>query len=229
MAKPKMVKLTSVIRTEQCQIRLRLNLEVIGTYREGYLRGDDFPPIVVFEDPKTPGTYYIGDGMQRAEARRLAGFDDIKADVRQGDIHDAQVYAAGANHTHGLKVTPAEKERGILFLLRNPRSKNWSVSLIAQHVKCSDAFAAKCIDRSGEPPRKFVVGKNGQVFEAGSNKPKPLTVPELRAVAKQAAALLLVLDSCSALRRMPQLARDEVEKLRTALGQNGRNDRKKAG
>ena len=62
--------------------------------------------MVVFCD----GTdYWLADGFHRLEAHRQVGFRDIEVDLKLGTKRGAILYAVGANASHGLRRTPADK------------------------------------------------------------------------------------------------------------------------
>jgi hypothetical protein len=83
---------------------------IVGKYADAMRDGDEFPPLVVFYD----GTHYhLGDGFHRAAARQLAHPDEqeIECEVHPGDHDDALLFACGANASHGLRRTNADKKK----------------------------------------------------------------------------------------------------------------------
>jgi hypothetical protein len=91
-----------------CQARASTNAKTVNEYVKIMKEeGDDiFPPIVVFYD----GTdHWLSDGFHRHAAAEKAGLHSLKAEIRQGPCRDAILHAVGANTTHGLRRTNADK------------------------------------------------------------------------------------------------------------------------
>lgn len=95
----------------------------VAEYADAMEAGAIFPAVVLFHD----GTaYFVGDGFHRVEAARQAGRGTILAEVREGSHRDAILAAAGANATHGLRRTNADKRRAVETLLKDPEWSRWS-------------------------------------------------------------------------------------------------------
>lgn len=62
---------------------------------------------------------------------------DIAAEVRQGTRRDAILYSVGANATHGLRRTNADKRRAVETLLRDEEWSQWSNREIARQCGVS--------------------------------------------------------------------------------------------
>ena len=65
---------------------------------------------------------------------------DILADVREGSRRDARLFSAGANHTHGQKLTSGDKRRSILVLFLDKEWVTWPDVAIAKHCHCTDRY-----------------------------------------------------------------------------------------
>lgn len=99
------------------QSRAALDPATVARYVE-VLReeGKTLPPITVFYD----GTaYWLVDGFHRVAAFQEIGRTLIQAQIRQGTQRDAILYSVGANATHGLPRTNADKRRAVLVLLQD--------------------------------------------------------------------------------------------------------------
>lgn len=96
-----------------------------------------FPPVKVFHDGKQ---HWLGDGFHRVLAAKRAGRGSIIADVEKGTKRDAILYSVGANQTHGLKRSNADKRTAVLLLLNDEDWVKWSDRKIAEHAGLSDAF-----------------------------------------------------------------------------------------
>lgn len=56
-------------------------------------------------------------GWHRVAGAEQAGLTEIEADVQPGTKRDALLYSAGANATHGLRRSNADKRRSVRLLL----------------------------------------------------------------------------------------------------------------
>jgi N6-adenosine-specific RNA methylase IME4 len=113
------------------QPRAEINQLVVDDYAEAMKSGAEFPPVVVFFDG---AEYWLADGFHRWRATRQAESKDIAARVEKGTQRDAILFSVGANASHGLRRTNADKRRAVGVLLAD---KEW--------VKRSDRWIAeKC-------------------------------------------------------------------------------------
>jgi len=111
------------------QARVAMDQGAIQDYAEAMKDGAHFPPVVIFQDADV---YWLGDGFHRLEAAQLAGKKNIKSEIRLGGVREAQLYAIGANHTHGLRRTNADKRKAVNMLLDDPEWGAWSNREIAR-------------------------------------------------------------------------------------------------
>ena len=163
------------------------NQECIEDYRDAMREGATFPPVVVFYDG---ASYWLADGYHRMEACCELAIDKIKAEVHQGTQRDAILYSVGANATHGLPRTNADKRRAVTRLLSDPEWCQWSDRLIAETCAVSHPFVAtmrsevvtvttSTADHAVEQPAT-TVGKDGKRYprarkgtEKAKGKPRP--------------------------------------------------------
>jgi hypothetical protein len=117
--------------------------EIVRGYADNMRAGDKFPPVVVFS--KDGVTYHLADGFHRIEAYRLANLDaqEIDCELRPGDRDDAVVFACGANASHGLRRSIADKKKAVLRLLTIERCSQWSDRDIARQCNVSHPFVGK--------------------------------------------------------------------------------------
>jgi Holliday junction resolvasome RuvABC endonuclease subunit len=129
------------IRTDgQTNARAGMDEKTLAEYADFMQSGSSFPPIVAFFD----GTcYWLADGFHRVSAARRAGFKEIEVELKAGSARDAMLYAVGANATHGLKRSPADKRRAISLLLQDTEWSQWSDRAIAKASNTSHSFVAK--------------------------------------------------------------------------------------
>jgi hypothetical protein len=144
-----MLELTKIRTDGGTQMRAKLSEKVIEEYaaamREGHRA--DFPPLVVFFD----GTdYWLADGHHRYHAaqRMMHGvrYDTFDCEVHRGSRREAIIYAAGANATHGLRRTNADKHRAVMALLDDPEfgdRQHYSDRVLAQMAAVSQPFVSK--------------------------------------------------------------------------------------
>lgn len=99
------------------QSRMAINQATVDEYTEAMQDGGAiFPALVVYYDGRD---YWLADGFHRAAAAMQAGLLAFAADVRQGTVRDAVLHSVGANATHGLRRTNADKRRAVERLLRD--------------------------------------------------------------------------------------------------------------
>lgn len=121
--------LSSIILDSDIQPRQQLNQEVVAEYAGAMKQGTTFPPVIVFFDGDS---YWLADGFHRIAAKQANGDLEIIAERKFGSRREAILYAAGANATHGLRRTSADKRRAIERLLQDPEWCQWSDRQIAR-------------------------------------------------------------------------------------------------
>ncbi len=131
------LKLSSIRLDGGIQLRAETNEETVASYATDMLAGDVFPPIVVYHD----GSHmWLSDGFHRYFAAQQARKDEIEADVRQGTLRDAFLYAAEANRRHGLPLSNKDKRRIAELFLSDPEWTLWSDREIARRSGLSNRF-----------------------------------------------------------------------------------------
>ena len=118
------VSLSSIRSASDSQMRVSgTDPGVVAEYAESMETGAVFPAIILYFN----GTdYWPADGFHRIEAARRIDKDTILAEVREGGQRDAILFAAGANASHGLRRSQADKRRSVETLLRDPEWSRWS-------------------------------------------------------------------------------------------------------
>ena len=134
------VNLSHIRRDGGTQARADMNQSAIEDYAQAMEAGAKFPPVVLFQDQDT---YWLGDGFHRVAAAIKAGKKGIQADIRQGGQRQARLFALGANSTHGVRRTNADKRLAVSILLDDPEWSQWSNRKIADAVGVSDPFVMK--------------------------------------------------------------------------------------
>jgi uncharacterized ParB-like nuclease family protein len=102
------------IVTDGLQTRAAINSEAVLDYSTALKDGANFPPLAVFTDGII---YWLADGFHRLEALKTNGKNKALCDVRTGTRQDAIKFALGANASHGLRRTNADKRRTVEIAL----------------------------------------------------------------------------------------------------------------
>lgn len=121
------------------QQRAVLNQDTVSEYADAYLAGVNMPPVVLFFDGST---YWLADGFHRYFGAKKAGIEAIPAEITPGSQLDAQLYSFGANGTHGLRRTNADKRQAVMGAFEHPVSCKWSDNQIAKHCGVSQPFVS---------------------------------------------------------------------------------------
>ena len=111
-----------------------LGEDVVEEYTAAMREGDEFPPLVVFQQG---GTYVVADGFTRHAAAKRAGLTAFECVVHAGGLRDATLYAIGANASHGRPRSAADKRSAVLKLLADDAWCRWSSHRIAQLCRVS--------------------------------------------------------------------------------------------
>lgn len=122
------------------QQRVEINEAVVAEYAEVIRSGTDMPPIVVFDDG---AELWVAEGFHRYHAYRQAGATEITCEVRKGTKREAILFSAGANATHGLRRTNADKRKAVETLLNDTEWSKWSSRDIAKTCGVSHDFVSR--------------------------------------------------------------------------------------
>src|SRR5204863_6394655 len=121
------------------QARVGLDAGTVDDYATALAFGETFPPIVVFFDG---ADHWTADGFHRLAAARRAHVETLDAEVIVGTKRDALLYAVGANASHGLRRTNADKRRAVGLLLADAEWRAWSDREIARRCAVDHRFVA---------------------------------------------------------------------------------------
>lgn len=136
----KTIAIANIQINEKAQVREKLDQAAIDEYAEAMQNGSQFPPIVVFFDGVE---YWLADGAHRIKAALKNGADGIEADVKEGTLRDAVLYALAANIAHGVRLTNADKRRKVAIMLADKEWSGWSDGQIANHAHVTQPFVSK--------------------------------------------------------------------------------------
>lgn len=126
------------INTTGTQSRVSVNGETVAEYAAAIDGGAVLPPVVVYKSGD--GQHWLADGFHRIAAHIKAGRTEIKCDIRDGGQRAAILHSVGANATHGLKRTNADKRRAVEMLLSDPEWSQWSDREIARACCVTHTF-----------------------------------------------------------------------------------------
>ena len=138
------------ITPEGTQARVALSNPVIREYADALAQGDEFPPIDVYFDDTT---YWLADGFHRLQAAKEAGMVALAVTVHQGGKREALLHALGANETHGLRRTDADRRHAVELMLADPEWRAWNNSEIARRCRVSE-FHVRTVRQELEPPKE---------------------------------------------------------------------------
>ena len=119
------IKIADLTLDRTLQIRSGLNKQAVQRYVEA---NGLLPPIDVFKLPD--GKMVLADGWHRVDAAEKRGENEIPCNIHKGTLKDAEAFAIVANSKHGLPLTTAERDDGILRL----NALNWSSRRIATEM-----------------------------------------------------------------------------------------------
>lgn len=156
------------------QARVATDDEAVDAYATALKEGAQLPAIDVFHDGES---YYIADGWHRMRAHVQAAEDFIDARVHEGGEREAVLYAAGANTTHGVRRTNADKRRAVQILLEDSVWGKWSSRAIAEHCGVHHDMVEKLRNQLAESASSTEkrVGRDGKKrasTKAAATKPE---------------------------------------------------------
>lgn len=164
------LRLSNIRLDKDLQVREKMHDDVISEYYDVLRNGGKLPPVVVFFD-KT--AYYLADGNHRYHAHKTAGMETIEVEIKEGSKRDAQLYAFGANHDHGLRRTQADKRKAIEIMLNDIEWVEWSDREISKICKVSHVLVAKVRKELGaNADNRRMANGSTQPAKKGKNEDK---------------------------------------------------------
>lgn len=175
-----------VIRTDGgTQPRAEVDQNIIRDYAQQMFEGVQFPPVTVYYD----GTdYWLADGFHRYYAAKQQCKDILYADVRQGTHRDAVLFSVGANATHGLRRTNADKRKAVETLLNDPEWGKWSNREIARRCAVDETSVRRYRENvTAAMPQledRTYITKHGTIAtmntaNIGQHIPQPMTTTDI--------------------------------------------------
>ena len=146
------------------QSRVSLDESVVQEYYE-FLTSyeDDLPPVTVFFDGLE---YFLADGFHRIMAYQRDGREFIDSHLKGGTLRDAIRFSLGANATHGLKRSQADKRKSVTTALDDHEWGKLSAREIARMCDVSHTFVGEVVAERNGTTKKAKPTKLKNVIEA---------------------------------------------------------------
>ena len=132
--------------TQATQVRTVLDKGVIDDYCEALKNGAIFPPIDVFKEQGS-GRYILADGFHRLLAHIHAEIETIDCEVHEGGMHEALLFALGANAQHGLRRSNADKRNAVMMALKDPAISALLVTEIADICRVTKRTVTRMLNK----------------------------------------------------------------------------------
>lgn len=162
------------------QSRVGTAEDVVEEYADLFRCGVRLPPISVC---RVGEILVVVDGFHRVAAAKLAGLGTIAAQVTVADRATALLMAAGANTTHGLRRSNADKRRAVEMLLADPECARRSANWLAKACGVSQPFVSKILEADSNGLNREAVetsdGRIRRLNRAPSAAPVETTTAEV--------------------------------------------------
>jgi hypothetical protein len=145
------------------QPRAAIDPAVVAEYAEALEAGAEFPPVEVVGDG---AAHWLVDGFHRFYAHRKLGRKQIRAVISTGMLEDARWRSLGANKTHGLRRTNADKAKAVRKALK--LRADLSDRAIAEQVGVSNDMVGRY--------RATMEGQVSQYDNSRCSRPTPCRV-----------------------------------------------------
>jgi hypothetical protein len=160
------------------QPRVELEESLIAEYKEAYLAKAEMPPLEVMFDG---ASYWLWDGFHRRWGAERAGLEKLPCNVTNGTREDAQWASYGANVTHGLRRTNADKTKAVKAALKHPKGPGTTDSKLAEHCGVDHKTVLKYrkeLESAWEIPKVTTrEGKDGKTYDTTNIGSKPRKPP----------------------------------------------------
>lgn len=166
------IPLSLIVCDPSLQTRVSSDGDQIDNLKAALEAGDPVPPIVLFEDTGHEEiadiVYLPGDGWHRYYAHQELGRKTIRAEIRAGGRAEALKYALGANASHGLRRTNADKRKAVTVALKEyPKLSDRQIAEICKVTHPYVANVRKEVvtvttSRTGKDGKEYPVKGGGQ-------------------------------------------------------------------
>lgn len=186
------IAIDNIEATAATQVRVRLDRSTIEEYQEAIEAGAELPALLVFHEPNSE-RYILADGFHRLYAMVNLGWDKVVCEVREGRMVDALIEALGANDTHGLRRTNADKRHAVEMALKDPELSTRTAQEIADICRVTDRTVRRIIadhaaddgendsqDRTKSGKKKVKQPDDDDVIDTGDVSQETVDLHELR-------------------------------------------------
>jgi len=122
----KTMAIDAIEATQATQVRVKIHKDIVEEYQADIENGAKMPAVIVFAE-KGSARHILADGFHRLLAHVNAGRKLIKVKTLEGGMHEALMFALGANGTNGLRRSNADKINAVKMALKDPE--------ISQHTQ----------------------------------------------------------------------------------------------
>lgn len=163
---PRPIPLAAINFDTATQTRAAIDDTTVAEYAAAMKAGRDFPAVTLFQDGPTR-QFYIGDGWHRLLAAQRNGLVKFHAVVENGGKMGALVHALGANATHGLPRSNADKRKAIGIALKSyPALSDREIAkLCAVHHSTVAEYRGQVAESATSTPAKRT-GADGKAYPA---------------------------------------------------------------
>ena len=174
-----MLELSKIRIDGGTQPREVIDEAVIQEYADALMDGATLPPIDVFFDGIH---YWLADGFHRYFAYKKAEHKEVNPTIHNGTQRDAIFFSVGANATHGLRRTKADKIQAIRTVLEDVEYSDATDEVIGKLCKLSRFSVNRLRKEMGIEKKAQVVTRNGTTYTreqpAKEVKPEKPSKPE---------------------------------------------------
>lgn len=146
VASNRLLEVCLIRRDGQTQSRAKVEENTITEYAKLMEDGADFPPVRVWFDGKD---YWLSDGFQRVAAAERIGAKHIAAEIRSGNLTDAQWDSYSANATHGMRRNKHDLQLVLRRAIAHEKSARLSNAELARHLVVPEATLRRWRRSSG--------------------------------------------------------------------------------
>lgn len=132
------MQISTISLDDQLQPRVVIDDGLRDEYAALMQQGVRFPPVVVFHDE---GVHLLADGFHRVHAARVAGLDQIEAEVHQGGRQAALRHSLAANAAHGQRRSSGDYQRAYRIAVVNDLLDPVDVDAVASTLRCTSRWA----------------------------------------------------------------------------------------
>jgi hypothetical protein len=149
------------------QPREAIAQDIVDEYAGAMRDGAIFPPMTAFSDSEG---LWLGDGFHRYYAALQAGLQTFPVDVAPGGLRSAILYSVGANATHGVRRSGADKRRAVLIVLQDEEWSQWSNYVIAAKCKVNESTVRRIREEvtTALPQSTIRKGADGRVIDTAN-------------------------------------------------------------